>query len=60
MVDEAFREALFRDPGTVLADFEIETEDRAAVMNAISQNREGPRQDQGHALHAALIKRWAT
>ena len=60
MVDEGFREALLRDPDAVLADFDLETEERAAVMKAIVQNRDGPHGELRRALHAALIKRWAT
>ena len=60
MVDEGFREALFRDPRAVLADFDLGAEERAAVMNAIMQNRDGSQGEQRRALHAALIRRWAT
>jgi hypothetical protein len=60
MVDEGFREALFRAPSTVLADFDLEAEERAAVMKAIAQSQERPRAERTRALHAALIKRWAT
>jgi hypothetical protein len=60
MVDEGFREALFRDPGAVLVDFDLGAEERAAVMKAIAQNRDGPHGEQRRALQATLIKRWAT
>jgi hypothetical protein len=60
MVDDGFREALVRDPDSVLADFDLGTEELAAVMRAIDQNRDGPQAELRRALHAALIKRWAT
>jgi hypothetical protein len=60
MVDEGFREALFRAPGTVLAEFDLAAEEHAAVMSAIRQSRERSQREQAQALHAALIKRWAT
>jgi hypothetical protein len=60
MVDEGFREALLHDPNAVLEDFDLGTEERAAVMKAITQNRDAPRGELRRALHAALIKRWAT
>ncbi len=60
MVDEGFREALLRDPNAVLEDFDLGTEERAAVMKAITQNRDAPHGELRRALHAALIKRWAT
>jgi hypothetical protein len=60
MVDEGFRAALLRDPSAVLVDFDLEAEERVAVMKAITQNRDGPHGELGRALHAAVIKRWAT
>jgi hypothetical protein len=60
MVDEGFRGALLRDPSAVLADFDLGAEERAAVMKAITQNRESPPGELSRALHAAVIKRWAT
>jgi hypothetical protein len=43
-----------------LADFDLGAEERAAVMKAIRQNRDGSQGEQRRALHAALIRRWAT
>ena len=60
MVDEGFRAALLRDPSAVLADFDLEAEERAAVMKAITQNRDSAHGELNRALHAAVIKRWAT
>jgi hypothetical protein len=60
MVDEGFRAALLRDPSAVLADFDLAAEERAAIMKAITQNRDSPHGELSRALHAAVIKRWAT
>jgi hypothetical protein len=60
MVDEGFRQALFRDPDSVLADFDLGTDERAAVMKALSQNRDGSTRKKRRGLRAALMKRWAT
>jgi hypothetical protein len=60
MVDEPFRAALFRDPVAVLGGFDLGAEERAAVLGAIAQSRDGTEGERGGALHAVLIRRWAT
>jgi hypothetical protein len=60
MVDEDFRDTLMRDPVAVLAEFDLEAEERAAIMKAASHSRGRPRREQARAFQTAMMKRWAT
>lgn len=60
MVDEDFRHALMVDPVAILADFELEIEERAAVVKAVTQSRGRPKREQAHAFRTVVMKRWAT
>lgn len=60
MVDEDFRQALIVDPAAVLADFELEGEERAAIVKAVTQSHGQPKTEQTRALRAVVMKRWAT
>lgn len=60
MVDEEFREALIGDPDAVLVGFELEADERAAVVKAVTQSRSRPKREQARVFQAAMMKRWAT
>jgi hypothetical protein len=60
MVDEEFREALIGDPDAVLVGFELEADERAAVVKAVTQSRGRSKREQGRVFQAAMMKRWAT
>jgi hypothetical protein len=60
MVDEEFRERLIGDPAVVLVDFDLEADERAAVVKAVTQSRSRPKREQARAFQTAMMKRWAT
>jgi hypothetical protein len=60
MVDEQFREALIEDPAAVLVDFDLEAQERAAIVKAATQSRHCPKREQARAFQTAMMKRWAT
>jgi len=60
MIDREFFADLVRDPAPVLAQYELTTEERAAIMQAVA--RTGKRSDSERArdLQIVMMKRWAT
>ena len=60
MVDRGFLAELIRDPATVLARYELESDERAAIMQAIARTDKQSERERSQALQAALMKRWAT
>jgi hypothetical protein len=60
MVDEQFRETLIGDPTRVLGDFDLEADEREAIVKAATQSRGRPKREQARAFQAAMMKRWAT
>ena len=60
MIDREFLAGLVRDPQTVLADYDLSAEERAAILQAVRRNASGSEQERTHALQIVLMKRWAT
>jgi len=60
MIDPDFLQTLVRDPGAVLADYQLSAEERASVLQAIAKLGHAPRSEQVRAFQTALVKRWAT
>jgi hypothetical protein len=60
MVDEEFRERLIGDPAAVLVDFDLEADERAAIVKAATGSRHRPKREQARAFQTAMMKRWAT
>ena len=60
MIDKAFIVELVRDPQTVLADYELSGEERAAIMQAVGRATSAPDRERVRALQVVLMKRWAT
>jgi hypothetical protein len=60
MIDGDFLQALVRDPGTVLADYQLSQEERASVLRAIAKLARVPATEQAGSLRTTLVKRWAT
>ena len=60
MIDREFLAHLVRDPKTVLADFELSPDERAAILQAASRRENESDQDRARALQIVLMKRWAT
>ena len=60
MIDKAFVDELVRDPGRVLADYELSVDERAAIMQAVGKTTSGSERERAHALQIVMMKRWAT
>ena len=60
MIDSDFLQALVRDPGAVLADYQLSAEERASVLQAIAKLSLAPQSQHARAFQTALVKRLAT
>ena len=60
MIDPDFLQTLIREPGAVLADYQLSAEERASVLQAIAKLSVTPQSQQARAFQSALVKRWAT
>jgi hypothetical protein len=60
MIDRQFLSELVRDPGRVLAEYELAPEERAAIMQAVRKSGNVPERERARALQVVLMKRWAT
>jgi len=49
-----------RDPLTVLADYDLSADERAAIMQAVGRTATASERDRARALQIVLMKRWAT
>jgi hypothetical protein len=58
MIDREFVGELVRDPGRVLADYELSADERAAIMQAVGKTSSGS--ERARALQIVMMKRWAT
>jgi hypothetical protein len=60
MIDRQFLSELVRDPGRVLAEYELGADERAAIMQAVKKCGSAPEPERARALQVVLMKRWAT
>jgi hypothetical protein len=60
MIDREFLARLVRDPHSVLDDFELSGDERAAILQAAIRKGAESDQDRARALQVVLMKRWAT
>jgi hypothetical protein len=60
MIDRDFFAELMRDPATVLAAYDLEAEERAAVMKAVARTGRTTDAERAQALRTVMMKRWAT
>jgi len=60
MLDKEFLAELVRDPAAVLAGYDLEAEERAAVMKAVSRSGKASDVERTRALQTIMMKRWAT
>ncbi|MBI2528067.1 MAG: hypothetical protein HYV93_19050 [Candidatus Rokubacteria bacterium] len=60
MIDKDFFADLVRDPAAVLAAYELEAEERAAVMRAVARTGQTSDAERVRALRTVMMKRWAT
>jgi hypothetical protein len=60
MVDPDFLAALVRDPVTVLADFSLSEDERAALLRAAAKQALARESQMTRVVMTAVAKRWAT
>ena len=60
MIDKQFLAELVRDADTVLAEFELSAEERAAIIQAVGRTTSESERERARALQVVLMKRWAT
>lgn len=60
MIDREFLAQLVRDPSSVLAEFDLSADERAAILQAASRQGGESDQERARALQIVLMKRWAT
>ncbi len=60
MIDTEFLEELIRDPAAVLTGYDLEAEERAAIMQAVSRTGKQSDTERARALQVVMMKRWAT
>jgi len=60
MIDQEFLQELIRDPAAVLAGYDLEVDERAAIMQAVSRSAKQSDVERAQALQVVMMKRWAT
>lgn len=60
MIDRDFLADLVREPARMLADFDLSSEERAAIMQAVDKTGGITERERARALQVVLMKRWAT
>jgi len=60
MIDRDFLADLVREPALILADFDLSSEERAAIMQAVGKTGASTERERARALQVVLMKRWAT
>jgi len=60
MIDREFLADLVRDPALVLAEYDLEADERAAIMQAVARTGTRSESERARDLQVAMMKRWAT
>jgi len=60
MLDKEFLQELVRDPDTVLAQYDLEADERAALMQAVASSGKQSPGERVRELQVVMMKRWAT
>lgn len=60
MIDRDFLADLVREPALILAEFDLSSEERAAIMQAVGKTGNSTERERARALQVVLMKRWAT
>ena len=60
MIDRDFLADLVREPARTLAEFDLSSEERAAIMQAVGKTAHTTEGERARALQVVLMKRWAT
>jgi hypothetical protein len=60
MVDPEFLARLIGSPESALADYELDNNERAIVMQALARLEAAPGSERSHAFRSAMVRRLAT
>ena len=60
MIDKKFLADLVRDPVTMLADYDLTTDEKNAIMQAVGRKENVSDQERARDLQHVMMKRWAT
>jgi hypothetical protein len=60
MVDPEFLAALQRSPESILAEYELNDDERSVVLGALARLAQVPAAQRDHALRTAFLRRVAT
>jgi hypothetical protein len=60
MIDREFLAELVRDPGVVLAGYELTVDERAVIMQALGRGADVSELERAHVLQDVMLRRWAT
>ena len=60
MIDPQFLDALVRSPESALADYELDDNEHAAVMQALNHLASTPSKRRAGAFQSAIVRRLAT
>ena len=60
MTDKEFLAELLRDPQSVLAEYELTSEERSAIMQAVGRSGNVSDGERARALQNVMMMRWAT
>jgi len=60
MIDKKFLTDLVRDPLTMLADYDLSTDEKNAIMQAVGRKENVSDQERARDLQHVMMKRWAT
>jgi hypothetical protein len=60
MVDPDFLARLVGSPESTLADYELDNNERAIVMQALARLEAAPATERSHAFRSAMVRRLAT
>jgi hypothetical protein len=60
MIDRDFLADLVREPALMLAEFDLSSEERAAIIQAVGKTGRTTERERARALQVVLMKRWAT
>lgn len=60
MVDRDFFADLLRDPAGVLSAYDLDGDEREAILQAVAHTESTPDAERARTLQVVMMKRWAT
>jgi hypothetical protein len=60
MIEKEFLSELIQNPDSVLAGFDLDAEERSALMQAVARTGNGSAAERAREFQSILMKRWAT